>query len=309
LTSALSPLAHSQKEAIMSFQDNIIGKVVVITDASSAVGEATARLLARRGAMLVLAARRKNRLDSLVDDLRSEGARFAVFTIDVSRKGDVDALAEGALREFGRIDVLVNNAGSTAPTLEGQKAEDPDQACDVNIKGVLYGIAAVLPSMRERGSGHVINLSSGAVFRATEPIGTVYGATKFAVRAISDGLRIEARAGIRSTVISRGVVESECEHNSRDNATPIGARALYDTIRIPAGTVARTIVNAIERPADADDNEIVAGCIPRHADGLSALPGAIEVALPIFECPEGPTCHSSMSSSPATAPRANRRLR
>lgn len=293
----------------MSFQDNINGKVIVITDASSAVGDATARLLARRGAMLVLAARRKNRLDNLVDDLRSQGAKVAVFATDVSRKGDVDALAEGALREFGRIDVLINNAGVIASSPESRKAEDPDRACDVNIKGVLYGIAAVLPSMRERGSGHVINLSSGAVFRLFEPIGTVYGATKFAVWAISDGLRAEARAGIRSTVISRGTVDGEFEHSAREHPTSIGARPFYDTVRIPAAAVACTIAYAIEHPANVDNNEIVAGRPCRNVHRISSLPRAIRVAPPITQPPESQTCHSSTSSSLATVPRANRRLR
>ena len=293
----------------MSFQDNIKGKVVVITDASTGVGEATARLLARRGAMLVLASRRKDRLDRLVVDLRAAGAKVAVFATDVSRKGDVDALAAGALREFGRIDVLVNNAGIMASSLDRPRAEDPDRVSDVNIKGVLYSIAAVLPSMRERGSGHVINLSSGAVFRVFEPIGTVYGATKFAVRAISDGLRAEARAGIRSTVISRGAVDGEFEHNTRGHAAPIGAKAFHDTVRIPAAAVARTIAYAIEHPANVDNSEMVVGPPCRSANRFSSLPGAIRVAPPITQPPESPTCHSSTSSSLATVPRPNRRLR
>ena len=293
----------------MSFQDNINGKVVVITDASSAVGEATARLLAGRGAMLVLAARRMDGLDTLVADLRAAHVRVAAFATNVSRKGDVDALAAGALREFGRIDVLVNNAGIPAPSLDRPEAEEPERVSDVNIKGVLYGIAAVLPSMRERGSGHVINLSSGAVFRVFEPIGTVYGATKSAVRAISDGLRAEARAGIRSTMISRGAVDGEFEHYTRRHAGSVGAKTFDDTIRIPAAEVARTIAHAIEQSANVDNNEIVASRLPAGTGRLSSLPGAIRVALPITQSPERPTCRSSTSSSLATVPRPNRRLR
>lgn len=293
----------------MSFQDNINGKVVVITDASSAVGDATARLLARRGAMLVLAARRRDCLDTLVGDLRAARVRVAAFATDVSRKGDVDALAAGALREFGRIDVLVNNAGILAPSLDRRKAEEPERVSDVNIKGVLYGIAAVLPSMRERGSGHVINLSSGAVFRALEPIGTVYGATKSAVRTISDGLRAEAQAGIRSTMISRGGVDGEFEHHTRRHAGSIGAKTFDDTIRIPADEVARTIAHAIEQPTNVDNNEIVASRLPGRTGRLSSLPGAIRVALQITQPPERPTCQSSTSSSLATVSRPNRRLR
>ncbi len=296
----------------MSFQDNINGKVVVITDASSGVGEATARLLARRGAMLVLASRRKARLDDLVVDLRAAGVKVVVFATDVSRKSDVDALAAGALREFGRIDVLVNNAGIMASSLERPKAEDSDRVSDINIKGVLYGIAAVLPTMRERGSGHVINLSSGAVFRVSEPAGTVYGATKFALRAISDGLRAEAQAGIRSTLISRRAVDGAFEHKTGGHATSIGAKAFYDTVRIPAAAVALTIAYAIEHPTnvDNDDNdEIVAGRLCRSANRFSSLPGVIRNALPITQPSESPTCRSSTFSSLATVPRANRRLR
>ncbi len=293
----------------MSFHDNIDGKVVVITDASSAVGEATARLLARRGAMLVLAARRKDRLDDLVADLRAAHVRVAAFATDVSRKGDVEALAAGALREFGRIDVLVNNAGILTSSLDRSKAENRDLVSDVNIKGVLYCISAVLPSMRERGSGHVINLSSGAVFRVFEPIGTVYGATKLAVRAISDGLRAEAQAGIRSTMISRGVVDGEIEHNARGHASSLGAKAFYDIIRIPSAEVARTIAYAIERPIDVDNNETVAGWLPRSRGRRSSSSDAIRVTLPTTQLHESPICHSSTSSSLATVLRANRRLR
>jgi NADP-dependent 3-hydroxy acid dehydrogenase YdfG len=242
----------------MNVQDNIKDKVVVITGASSGLGEATARLLARRGAKLVLAARRKERLDRLAGELRRAGAQVATVAADVSRRADVDALAAAALRDFGRIDVLVNNAGimPLAP-LDKLKVDEWDRMIDVNIKGVLYGIAAVLPSMRERGRGHVINLSSVAGFKVFAPIGTVYSATKFAVRAISEGLRAEASGGIRSTIISPGAVDSELKHNTSDADTSAGVKAFYEANQIPADAVARAIAYAIEQPDDVDINEIV----------------------------------------------------
>jgi NADP-dependent 3-hydroxy acid dehydrogenase YdfG len=242
----------------MNVQDNIKDKVVVITGASSGLGEATARLLAQRGAKLVLAARRKERLDQLATELRSAGAQVTAVAADVSRRADVDALAAAALRDFGRIDVLVNNAGimPLAP-LDKLKVDEWDRMIDVNIKGVLYGIAAVLPGMRERGRGHVINLSSVAGFKVFAPIGTVYSATKFAVRAISEGLRAEASAGIRSTIISPGAIASELKHNTSDADTSAGVKAFYEANQIPADAVARAIAYAIEQPDDVDINEIV----------------------------------------------------
>jgi NADP-dependent 3-hydroxy acid dehydrogenase YdfG len=242
----------------MNVQDNIKDKVVVITGASSGLGEATARLLAQRGAKLVLAARRKERLDQLATELRGAGAQVTTVAADVSRRADVDALAAAALRDFGRIDVLVNNAGimPLAP-LDKLKVDEWDRMIDVNIKGVLYGIAAVLPGMRERGRGHVINLSSVAGFKVFAPIGTVYSATKFAVRAISEGLRAEASVGIRSTIISPGAIASELKHNTSDVDTSAGVKAFYEANQIPADAVARAIAYAIEQPDDVDINEIV----------------------------------------------------
>lgn len=242
----------------MSVQDNIRNKVVIITGASSGLGEATARLLAQRGAKLVLAARRKERLDEIAAELRQSGALVTTVAADVSRRADVDAIAAAALRDFGRIDVLVNNAGiMPLASLDKLKVDEWDRMIDVNIKGVLYGIAAVLPGMRERGRGHVINLSSVAGFKVFAPIGTVYSATKFAVRAISEGLRAEASAGIRSTIISPGAIDSELKHTTSDADTAAGVKAFYEANQISADAVARAIAYAIEQPDDVDINEIV----------------------------------------------------
>ncbi len=189
--------------------DLINSKVVIIPGASSGLGEATARRLADRGAKLVLAARREDRLKALSEDLSAKGAEVIWQVTDVTDRKQVEALAASAKEAFGRIDVLVNNAGlmPLAP-LDALKVDEWDQMVDVNIKGVMYGIAAVLPTMREQHSGHVINLSSVAGHKLF-PGAAVYCATKFAVKALSEGLRMEAGDEIRSTNISPGAIDTE----------------------------------------------------------------------------------------------------
>lgn len=182
---------------------NTKDKVVIITGASSGIGEATAKKLASTGAKLVLAARREERLQQLQKDIGKNGGKAIYKVTDVTSHEQMEELAEYALQEFGKIDVLVNNAGVMPHSfLYKKRIEDWNKMIDVNIKGVLYGIAAVLPSMREQKSGHVINLSSvaGHVVGAGS---TVYGGTKFAVRAITEGLRKEEYSNnIRTTIIS-----------------------------------------------------------------------------------------------------------
>ncbi|MCH2456368.1 MAG: SDR family oxidoreductase, partial [Idiomarina sp.] len=177
----------------------VAGKVVVITGASSGLGEATAKMLAEKGAKLVLGARREERLKQLVDDIKNSGGEAIYKTVDVTKRSEVEALANAARDEFGRIDVLVNNAGlmPLAP-LDELKVDEWDQMIDVNIKGVMYGVGAVLPTMRKQESGHIINLSSVAG-HVVFPGATVYCATKFAVKAISEGIRQESNGQIRST--------------------------------------------------------------------------------------------------------------
>ena len=188
--------------------DPINSKVVIITGASSGLGESTARRLADRGAKLVLAARREDRLKTLADELTAKGAEVLWQVTDVTDRKQVESLAASAKEKFGRIDVLINNAGlmPLAP-LDALKVDEWEQMIDVNIKGVLYGIAAVLPIMREQHSGHVINLSSVAGHKVF-PGGAVYCATKYAVRALSEGLRMEAGDEIRSTNISPGATST-----------------------------------------------------------------------------------------------------
>ncbi|QGK70761.1 SDR family NAD(P)-dependent oxidoreductase [Allosaccharopolyspora coralli] len=235
---------------------NIDGKVVAITGASSGLGEATARLLAERGARVFLGARRKENLDEVAESIRSDGGEVDVHTVDVTRKDQVEDFVSAAVGRFGRVDVLVNNAGlmPLAP-LDATKVDEWEQMVDVNIKGVLYGIAATLPRMREQGSGHVITLSSVAG-HVVFPNSAVYSGTKYAVRAISEGLRQEAGENIRTTIISPGAVQSELTQTISHEETAESVAHLYASA-IDSGAVARAIAYAIDEPGEVDINEIV----------------------------------------------------
>lgn len=238
--------------------NNIEGKVVVITGASSGLGESTARHLAGLGAILVLGARRKERLDAIVKDITTKGGKALAVTVDVSKRDQVEALIQEALKAYGKIDVLVNNAGvmPIAP-LAALKVDEWERAIDINIKGVLYGIAAALPVFQKAKSGHFINLSSVAGFKVFAPGGSVYSGTKFAVSAISEGLRMETRKdNIRVTILSPGAIESELQEGSSDEASVKNVKDFYK-IAIPADSVARAIAYAIEQPSNVEINEIV----------------------------------------------------
>ncbi|MGV8920546.1 MAG: SDR family oxidoreductase [Pseudomonas sp.] len=237
--------------------NNISEKVVVITGASSGLGEATARHLSSLGARVVLAARRKDKLDTLVAELVSAGGQAVAYQTDVTSQADVNALIQGALKTFGRIDVLVNNAGlmANAPLSEG-RVDEWDRMIDINIKGLLYGIAAALPVFQQQNSGHFINIGSVAGLKVFSPGGTVYSGTKFAVRAISEGLRHEVGGSIRTTTIEPGAVDSELKFGSSHQQTSDFVVDFYKQA-IPAASVARAIAFAIEQPADVDINEIV----------------------------------------------------
>lgn len=236
----------------------IANKVVVITGASSGLGEATARLLAERGAKLVLGARRLERLEKLAADIAAAGGEALAVATDVAQRADVENLIKAGQDKFGRVDVLVNNAGiMPMAAMSKLKVDEWDRMIDVNIKGVLYGIAAALPGMRANKSGHIINLSSVAGLRVSAGVGTVYSATKFAVKAISEGLRAEVGPeGIRVTTLYPGAVASELVDGSSDAEAKAGMRAFYDANEIPADSVARAIAYAIEQPADVSINEI-----------------------------------------------------
>ncbi|MDU5473247.1 MULTISPECIES: SDR family oxidoreductase [Pantoea] len=230
-------------------------KVILITGASSGIGAGIARELAASGATLLLGARRVDRLETLAAELKQQGAEVAVAALDVTSRASVQQFAEVALEKWGRIDVMINNAGvMPLSPLASLKVDEWDQMIDVNIKGVLYGIAAVLPPMLAREAGHIINIASiGAL--SVSPTAAVYCATKFAVRAISDGLRQE-NTQLRVTCIHPGVVESELASTITDSA----AAALMDdyrSIALQPAAIGRAVRFAIEQPDDVDVSEIV----------------------------------------------------
>ena len=238
--------------------NNIVGKVVVITGASSGLGEAIARHLASLGAKVVLGARRTERLEKLVAEINLVKGQAVAVPTDVTKRQDVERLASTAVEQFDRLDVLVNNAGiMQLSSLDKLRVEEWDRMIDVNIKGVLYGIAAVLPVMNKQQSGHIINIASVAGLKVFGAGGTVYSATKFAVRALSEGLRVEAGANIRTTIISPGAIESELKEGSTDPEAQGMVREFYRANQIPADSVARAVAYAIEQPIEVDVNEIV----------------------------------------------------
>jgi len=235
--------------------EGIKDKVVVITGASSGLGEATARRLAQHGAKLVLGARRLDRLQALAREL-SLGVGAAVQT-DVTRQEQVKALVDHAVQSHGRIDVIVNNAGLMPHSpLERGKVSDWDRMIDVNLKGVLYGIAAALPHMKAQRSGHIINVSSVAGHKV-RPGSAVYAATKTAVRVVSEGLRQEVKPyNIRTTIISPGAVASELPDSVTEPDIAENIRKFYE-IAIPADSFARMVAFAMSQPEDVDVNEIL----------------------------------------------------
>ena len=232
----------------------IEGKVVVVTGGSSGLGEATARLLAERGAKVMLGARREENLERIVSDLRDSGGEAAYKVVDVTSRDQVEDLVAGAVEEFGRIDVLVNNAGiAPLSPLAALRVDEWDRMVDV--KGVLHGIAAALPRMREQHDGQIINLCSLAghvVFETS----AVYSGTKYAVWAISEGLRKEAGDEIRTTTITPGAMQTELDNSIGHAETAQVARA-FNKMAIKGDAVARAIAYAIEQPREVDTSEIV----------------------------------------------------
>ena len=234
---------------------NIQGKVIAITGASSGIGEATARLLARRGARIVMGARRTERLEELTAALTAEGGAARYRALDVTKRGDVAAFIAFAKAEFGNVDVLINNAGvMPLSVMADLKVEEWDRMIDVNIRGVLHGIAAVLPGMKARGKGQIVNVASiGA--HVVVPTGAVYCATKYAVWAISEGLRQE-NPDIRVTTISPGVVATELGNDISD-ANAKGYLAELRKTALTPDAIARAIAYAVEQPDDVDVNEVI----------------------------------------------------
>ncbi|GAB57456.1 SDR family oxidoreductase [Rheinheimera nanhaiensis] len=236
--------------------NGIENKVILITGGSTGLGAETARFLASRGAKVAVAARRKTKLDEVVNDINASGGTGRAYELDVTNKAQVEATVAAVVADFGKIDVLINNAGlmPIRPMAE-VNTDEWDAMIDVNLKGTLYGIAAVLPRFIAQESGHIINLSSVAGIKVFAPGGTVYSGTKFAVRAISDGLRQEVGEKIRVTSIQPGAVDSDLKYSTSGTAAETVLNFYKDAI--PASSVARAIAFAIEQPADVDINEIV----------------------------------------------------
>lgn len=235
----------------------IAGKVVVITGASSGIGEATALLLAGRGAKVVLGARGSDRLEALAGRISDAGGEVAWTRTDVRRRADLVNLVELAGRTFGRLDVIVNNAGvGLISPMDDLRVEDWEEMIDVNLKGVLYGIAAALPVFRRQGSGHVVNTLSTAGLSVV-PTMAVYAGTKNAVRAISEGLRQEAGDTLRVTSVSPGFVHTDFAESMTDPQARVRSLAMRDRIAIPPDAVARAIAFAIEQPDTVDVGDIV----------------------------------------------------
>ncbi|MEU3405996.1 SDR family oxidoreductase [Streptomyces sp. NPDC006670] len=231
-------------------------KTVAVTGASSGIGEATARRLAADGHRVLLGARRTDRLERITAEINESGGRAAYRRLDVTDAADTRAFVDAALGAHGHLDALVNNAGlMPLSPLEALRTDDWDRMIDVNVRGVLHGIAAALPAMRAQGSGHIVNIASVGAYEVS-PTAAVYCATKFAVRAISEGLRQESAGTVRVTLVSPGVTESELADTIAD---PVAREAMktYRAVALPASAIADAIAFAIAQPPEVDVNEIV----------------------------------------------------
>ncbi|MDI5972420.1 SDR family oxidoreductase [Streptomyces sp. SL13] len=235
----------------------IKGKVIAITGAGSGIGEATALLLAERGAQVVLGSRRPERLAALAVRITAAGGEAAHTPTDVTRREDLAGLVALARERFGRLDVLVANAGiGPVSALDDLRVDDWDAMIDVNLKGVLYGIAAALPVFRQQGYGQFVNVASTAAYR-TVPDQSVYSATKVAVRALSEGLRQEAGDSVRVSIVSPGFIRTGFTDSVPDAEVRARLTASKEKFAIAPDAIARAIAFAVEQPADVDVNEIV----------------------------------------------------
>jgi NADP-dependent 3-hydroxy acid dehydrogenase YdfG len=252
--SRMLQIAETEKE---NFMQGIEDKVVVITGASSGIGEATALLLAERGAKLVLGARRADRLEALADRIAKAGGAAAYAPTNVKRRDDLSRLVKLACERYGKLDVLVNNAGiGPISPLDDLRVADWEEMIDINIKGVLYGIAAALPVFRHQGFGHFVNTASTAGI-VIKPTMAVYAGTKFAVRAITEGLRQEAGDKLRVTIISPGFVRTDFAESMTNPEVKAQILDTMGELAIGPDAIARAIAFAIEQPADVDVNEII----------------------------------------------------
>jgi NADP-dependent 3-hydroxy acid dehydrogenase YdfG len=235
----------------------IDGKVVAITGTTSGIGKAAALLLAAGGAKVVLGARRSDRLEALAARITAAGGAAAWTRVDVRQRDDLAALIECARRKYDRLDVLVNNAGvGPISPLDELRVEEWEQMIDVNFKGVLYGIAAALPVFREQGYGHFVNIVSTAGLRIV-PNQAVYAATKNAVRTLSEGLRQEAGADLRVTMVSPGYVKTEFAESITSPEVKALIAASSFEFAMPPEAIARAVAFAIEQPSSVDVGDIV----------------------------------------------------
>ncbi|WP_149139316.1 SDR family oxidoreductase [Cupriavidus campinensis] len=231
-------------------------KVVLITGASSGIGEATARHLAFQNHQVVLGARRTDRVEAIARDIEAAGGRALARTLDVTSLDSMRAFVEAACQAFGGIDVLINNAGVMPLSfVEDLCIEEWNRMIDVNLRGVLHGIAAVLPLMREQRSGHIINVASVSAHRV-DPTAAIYCATKFAVRALSEGLRQESKE-LRVTVVSPGLTRTELFDGISAQEARLAAQSMVEQASIPPSAVAKAIGFAISQPEDVDVNEVI----------------------------------------------------
>jgi NADP-dependent 3-hydroxy acid dehydrogenase YdfG len=254
-------ISKRKKDSDMSFEENFLtgikDKVIAITGASSGIGEATALLLAERGAKVVLGARGLDRLETVAARIANMGGEVVYARTDVKQRDDLTDLVKLACERFGKLDALVNNAGvMPISPLDDLRVEDWEEMIDVNIKGVLYGIAAALPVFRKQGFGHFVNTASTAGHK-TVPNQSVYSGTKFAVRAISEGLRQEAGDKLRVTIISPGFVRTNFAEGVTNPEMRVQLEASRDKFALPPDAIARAIAFAIEQPADVDVSEII----------------------------------------------------
>ncbi|MFE3767746.1 SDR family oxidoreductase [Streptomyces sp. NPDC059104] len=233
-----------------------VTRTVAVTGASSGIGEATARRLAADGYRVLLGARRTDRLERITAEITEAGGEAFFRRLDVTDARDTRAFVDAALGAYGRLDALVNNAGlMPLSPLDALRTDEWDRMLDVNVRGVLHGIAAALPPMRAQGGGHIVNIASVGAYEVS-PTAAVYCATKFAVRAISEGLRQESAGGIRVTLVSPGVTESELADTIGD---PVAREVMkaYRAVALPASAIAGAIAYALAQPPEVDVNEIV----------------------------------------------------
>lgn len=242
---------------------NLNGKVVIITGASSGIGNAIAKQLGTKGAKLVLAARREDRLISLAEEVKKSGGQAVYKVTDVRNKQQVIDLAAYAVEQFGRIDALVNNAGiMPSGFLNIDTSNEWDDLIDINIKGVLYNIGAVLPYMRKQQSGHIINVSSIAAYVTTSPYAIVYSMTKHAVREISEGLRQQEaimQSNIRVTDVGPGTIDTDLKYTITDPQMREAAMQQYSdkSKMLTPNELASTVVYVMELPENISVNTLV----------------------------------------------------